>query len=189
MAKKSVVKVEAGVVEAGVVEAGVGVVPEVPVETPPVPTVLRPVAAGSFWVLPTGEDKPVHPNRHTGRYSGMGIEQFQNELYILNRDRFVSVAPDGTERLVGLTDYELAILWAVEFPGARCDYMRHTDYVASTRTSFVNGRHPSHDPRAVGCGVTYGVDGNLATKPVRVPTKVAAPVVVPETPAETPAAE
>ena len=176
--RRGVVRVEAGVVEAGAVESVAVVVPE-PEVVAPVPTVLRPVAAGSFWVLPDGADKPVHPNRHTGRYSGMGIEQFQNELYILNRDLWTSVAPDGSEVKVGLTDYELAILWAVEFPGARCDYMRHTDYVASTRTAFVNGRHPSVDPRSTGCGVTFGIDGKVTHKPVRTPVKPVAPATTP----------
>jgi len=148
--------------------APVDVAPDAPVVAPDIPPS---VVAMSPWVAPDGGDKPVAVNRHTGRYTGRGIEQFQNELYRWNRDGFASVAPDGTIRTIGLTDYEIAILWAVEFPGARCDYMAHVGYVASTRTDFVNGRHAAPASYAAGCAVTYGIDGKPATRPVRTPTK------------------
>jgi len=143
--------------------------PVEPVAPSPVP--IPSIVAASPWVAAGGDDKPIPVNRHTGRYTGMKIEQFQNRLYRWNRDGFNSVAPDGTVRPVGLTDYQIAVMWAVEFPGARCDYMAHVDYVASTRTMFVNGRHPSPDPDATGCGVTFGIDGAIAAKPYRGPAR------------------
>lgn len=131
-------------------------------EPPVVPSVT--VDPKSPWA-----DERVTPNnRHTGRYTGMGIEQFQNRVYVMNACGMFGRHDDGSPR--GLSDYQIAILWAVEFPHAKCDYMAHVDYVASTRTAYVNGRHAN--PRPVpGCGLTFTHDGTIGTKPYRGPSR------------------
>lgn len=142
------------------------------IDVPTADAVIESVVSGSPWVMPiTGDDKPVPAHRHTGRYTNLGIEQFQNWLYARNAERWTTVTADGSRAVVGLSDYQIAILWAVEFPNARCDYMRHVDYVASTRTAYVNNRHPH------GCGnhpdhdITFDVNGNPAKRPYRGPAR------------------
>lgn len=151
---------------------------ETPVTTPePCPAVL----AASPWVAADGADKPLPPNPHTGRYSGHAIEVFQNRVFAMNAGgEFRSLSAEGVIRSVGLTDYQLAILFAVEHPESRC-VRNHggrfpAHYVASTRTAWVNGRHPSVDPAVAEltpavAGRTYGTDGLPASKPYRGPAK------------------
>lgn len=134
------------------------------------PPVSDPAAlAASPWGALIEPEVPA--NRHTGRYTGRAVQEGQNLLYRMNRDGFNSVAADGTVRLVHLTDYQLAILWAVEWPNAKCRFLDHVDYVASTRTAYVNGKHPIPDPRAEGCGSTYANDetGSVTKTPYRGP--------------------
>lgn len=70
------------------------------------------------------------PPAGRGRWSGLRTYDFQNTLYAVN-DR-----PDWR-----FTDRTLCVAWAVELAANKCDFPAHADYIRSTRTDYVRGRH------------------------------------------------
>lgn len=114
----------------------------------------------SPWV----NDVPVSDNRYTGRYTGRGVVDFQHWFFRQNQIGFRSVAADGTVRKIHMTDYQIAIMWAVEFPRA-VDYMADVArYVGGTRTLINRGVHNKNYPAPKTPYVTYGVDGKPAKR-------------------------
>ena len=77
--------------------------------------------------------KRAMPPAGRGRWSGLRTYDFQNTLYAAN-DR-----EDWR-----FSDRTLCVAWAVELPSNKCDYPEHADYVASTRTDYLKGRHGSN---------------------------------------------
>lgn len=89
------------------------------------------VTVTATLVAAVGEGTPGVKNR--GRFTGLRTYDFQNTLFAAN-DRAGWRFSDRT----------LAILWAAELAANRCDFIAHADYVASTRTAYVKGRHGSN---------------------------------------------
>jgi len=95
----------------------------------------------------TKVSKPGPGTATTGRFTGLHIMKFQDELY-------------GHNMLAGwgFTDATLAAVWRMEFPGAKCNFAVKNAYVNSTRNDLNNNRRAA---KMEYLRKTYGFDGNV----------------------------
>jgi hypothetical protein len=91
--------------------------------------------------------KPGQGTANTGRFTGLHIMKFQDELY-------------GHNMLAGwgFTDATLAALWRMEFPTAKCNFAVKHAYVGSTRNDLNRNRRAA---KLDYLRATYGFDGDV----------------------------